>query len=115
LTTYNLGRRSPQTLRGLAEPAAGEPFTRAGGIALGRILSVDPPHQLTARVAGTVISYVLEQPRGQTHTRLVMKLVAAIPRPLAVALSIGDLVMARRQLLNWKRLAETAPASAPSG
>jgi len=37
---------------------------------------------------------------------LVLKIVASLPRPLAPALSLGDLVMARRQLLTFKRLAE---------
>ena len=101
----NLGRRSPQTLVDLPEPRAGDPFTRAGGRSIGRVLSVDAPNQLTGRIAGTVISYVLE-PTDETNTRLIMKIVANMPRSLAPLLSVGDLVMARRQLLNWKRLAE---------
>jgi hypothetical protein len=44
-------------------------------------------------------------PQGQT-TRLLMKIVTAMSRWLTPALSVGDLVMARRQLLNIKRLAE---------
>ena len=104
----NLGRRSPRVLVDLPEPKPGDAFTRAGGTNLGRILSVDPPHQLTARIAGTVISYVLE-PLDATNTRLLMKIVGDLPRAFAPLLSVGDLVMARRQLLNWKRLAETSP------
>jgi hypothetical protein len=104
----NLGRRSPRTLLGLPEPVVGDAFTSAGGLSLGRILSVDAPHQLTARIAGTVISYVLDQPSQRSHTRLLMKLVSGLPRPLAPLLSVGDLVMARRQLLNWKQLAEAS-------
>jgi hypothetical protein len=102
----NGGRRSPRRVVDLPPPAAGEPFTCAAGKKLGRILSADPPRALTARIAGTVISYVLEPTSEERMTRLLMKLVADLPRPLAPALSIGDLVMARRQLLNWKQLAE---------
>jgi hypothetical protein len=47
-------------------------------------------------------------PQGDT-TRLVMKIVTAGGRCVAPLLAdgvIGDLIMARRQLLNLKRLAE---------
>jgi hypothetical protein len=103
----NLGRRSPRTLLNLDEPAVGQAFTRAAGVRLGRILSVEAPRQLTGRIAGSVISYVLDQQPDEPRTRLVMKLVTDMPRPLAALLSVGDLVMARRQLLNFKHLAET--------
>jgi hypothetical protein len=76
---------------------------------MGRILSVDPPHQLTGRIAGAVISYVLDEQPGVGATRLVMKLITDLPRPLAPLLAVGDLVMARRQLLNLKELAEHTP------
>jgi len=103
----NLGRRSPRTLVDVHEPVVGEPFTRAGGRPLGRILSVEAGHQLTSRIAGTVISYVLE-PCDEATTRLLMKIVADVNRPFATLLSVGDLVMARRQLLNFKQLAESS-------
>jgi hypothetical protein len=104
----NLGRRSPRTIVGLPEPVVGEPFTRACGKDLGCILSVDAPYQLTGRIAGSVISYVLEQATTLGPTRLLMKIATAIPQPVAALLSVGDLVMARRQLMTWKRLAEEA-------
>jgi hypothetical protein len=119
----NLGRRSPRSLLGLADPAVGEHFTSAAGKRLGRVLSVDPQRQLTGRIAGAVISYVLvetadadaDADADAARTRLLMKVVSALPRPAADLLSIGDLLMARRQLLNWKRLAEaTAAHSAPA-
>jgi len=107
----NLGRRSPQSLDSLDEPEVGENFTCAAGLKLGRILSVTPQRQLTGRIAGTVISYVLlEQPFEEPLTRLLMKLVTDMSRLVAGPLCIGDLVMARRQLLNFKRLAESSPA-----
>lgn len=106
----NRGRTSPQRLQDLPQPVVGEPFTTAAGRRLGRILSVETDKQLTGRIAGVVISYVLE-PDGEA-TRLLMKLAAPTGRLVAPALVLGDLVMARRQLLNLKRLAEQ-PEAAP--
>lgn len=40
-------------------------------------------------------------------TRLLFKLVLQATRWPAVGLCIGDLIMARRQLLNFKQLAES--------
>ncbi len=74
------------------------------GRQLGRILSVTPNEQLTGRIAGAVMSYVLV-PTGN-ETRLLLKVVTAPGRWIAPPVSIGDLVMARRQLLNFKHLAE---------
>jgi len=54
------------------------------------------------------MSYVLV-PTG-ADTRLLLKIVMPGWRPLAPLLSVGDLVMARRQLLNFKALAERTPA-----
>jgi hypothetical protein len=71
-------------------------------------LSAEPGRQLTGRIAGVVMSYVLQP--DSDGTRLLLKInVPAVrfPGPLLVLLSVGDLVMARRQLLNIKRLAET--------
>lgn len=102
----NLGRRSPQRLMGLSEPVVGEPLTTAATRRFGRILAVEPPKQLTGEIMGACISYVLV-PESQT-TRLLMKIVTPISRWLGPALSVGDLIMARRQLLNMKRLAEQA-------
>ncbi len=53
---------------------------------------------------GACMSYVLV-PQGQS-TRLLMKVVTGISRWAVPWLSVGDLVMARRQLLNLKALAE---------
>jgi hypothetical protein len=100
----NLGRRSPQELRDVPEPTVGEPFTTASGRRFGRILSVRAPEHLTGTIAGAMISYVLVQHGGST--RLLMKIVTAGGRWFAPLLSVGDLVMARRQLLNLKGLAE---------
>jgi hypothetical protein len=101
----NRGRRSPRALAGLPEPRAGERFTAVGGRPLGRIVSVDPGCQLTGTIMGTFMSYVLV-PQDDGTTRLLLKVAARTPRWAAPALSVGDLIMARRQLLNLKRLAE---------
>jgi hypothetical protein len=104
----NLGRRSPQQLRDSAAPAPGQHFTTAGGRPTGRILSVEPGVQLTATIMGAIMSYVLVPIGAPTSgpTRLLLKVAGAHDRWTAPLLSVGDLVMARRQLLNLKRLAE---------
>jgi len=101
----NLGRQSPQELRGLSEPVVGEPFTTAGTRRLGRILAVEPQRHLTAEIARGVVMCYLLSAEGDA-TRLLLKVVASRGRAVAPLLSLGDLVMARRQLLNFKRLAE---------
>ncbi len=111
----NLGHSSPQRLQHLAEPRVGENFSAVAGRPQGRILSVTPGEQLTGRILGAVLSYVLaphdshgsQGSQGQA-TRLLMKVVAARGRRVAPLIGSGELVMARRQLLNLKRLAERA-------
>lgn len=101
----NRGRRSPGNLLGLPEPRVGDPFTTAGGRAVGRIVAVDPGRQLTGTIMGAFMSYVLVA-QDDNQTRLLLKVVSPVARWAAPALSVGDLIMARRQLLNLKRLAE---------
>jgi len=105
----NRGRRSPRELVGLAEPRVGESFTSVGGRALGRIVSVETGKQLTGTIMGAFMSYVLV-PEEHDSTRLLLKVVMRTTRVKALGLSVGDLVMARRQLLNLKRLAERPSA-----
>jgi hypothetical protein len=100
----NLGRRSPRELREMREPRPGDPFTHAFGRAQGRVLAVDQGRELTATIMGAHLSYAVLPDGGAT--RLVLKIVARTRPWLAPALSLGDLVMARRQLLNLKALAE---------
>jgi hypothetical protein len=101
----NRGRRSPRELAGLPEPAAGESFTAVGGRSLGRIVSVETGTQLTGAIMGAYMSYVLV-PQDRDATRLLLKVVMETSRLRAFGLTLGDLIMARRQLLNLKRLAE---------
>ncbi len=106
----NLGRRSPQRLRGLPDPVVGESFTAAfGRPALGRIVAVVPGQQLTGEIVGAVMSYVLVA--DGVDTRLLLKIVARRGRAVAPLLCLGDLVMSRRQLLNLARLAEQPSTS----
>jgi hypothetical protein len=100
----NLGRRSPQHLLDLPDPVVGEPFSTAATRPFGRILAVEPSKHVTGEIMGACLSYVLV-PQGQS-TRLLMKAVTSVSRWLTPWLSVGDLVMARRQLLNLKALAE---------
>ncbi|WP_328387432.1 polyketide cyclase [Nocardia sp. NBC_00416] len=101
----NLGRRSPGELVALPEPHVGERFTTACGRRLGRIVSVDPGNAMTGTILSAVMSYVLVA-EGHSTTRLLLKLVMQTNRWVALGLSVGDLAMARRQLLNLKLLAE---------
>jgi hypothetical protein len=102
----NLGRRSPRELVGLPEPRVGERFTTAAGREWGRIVSVDPGHQLTGHIMGAFMSYVLA-PAAHDTTRLLLKIVMRTNRWVALGVSVGDLIMARRQLLNFKQLVES--------
>jgi hypothetical protein len=105
----NRGRRSPQRLRGLPEPVVGEAFTAVGGRPSGRIVAVSSGEHLTGQIMGAVMSYVLVPESSQT--RLLLKIVVRRWRAFVPLLSLGDLIMARRQLLNLARLAEQATPS----
>ncbi|MBR7743107.1 SRPBCC family protein [Phycicoccus sp. BSK3Z-2] len=107
----NLGRRSPRRLLGLDPPRVGEPFTATAGRPQGEVLAVDPGRQLTGRILGAVMSYRLDPTdgvEGAAGTRLLIKLVMARGRALAPVVAVGDLVMARRQLLTLRDLAEAS-------
>ena len=101
----NVGRRSPRELVGIPEPQVGDRFTTSGRRELGRIVSVDPGEHLTATIMGAFMSYVLV-PRDHHTTRLLLKVRMRTRRWAAPLLSVGDLIMARRQLLNLKLRAE---------
>jgi hypothetical protein len=101
----NAGRRSPQELTpGLDALAPGQRFMTAF-----RLADVEPGRALTLEHRGALghvgATYAVSE-RG----RLLLTIAWRAPLALGPALSIGDLVMARRQLLNLKELAErTAP------
>jgi hypothetical protein len=89
---------------GRSGAASGTEVTTAGGRELGRIFSVDPGKQLTGTIMGAFMSYVLV-PQEHGGTRLLLKVVMRTTRWAALGLSVGDLITARRQLLNFKQLA----------
>lgn len=101
----NLGRRSPRVRSELPEPQVGDPFAASAGRSVGRLLAVDPGRELTAEILGTAMSYRIE-PAGDGTSRLLLKLAGRPPRGTATLLCVGDLPMARRQLMNLKDLAE---------
>ncbi|MGZ4448407.1 MAG: hypothetical protein ACXVW4_01325 [Nocardioides sp.] len=102
----NRGRRSPQERHDLPDPHPGDPFMASGGRPVGVVLEVGPQVHLTGRIMGVTISYCLH-PVDLTTTRLTMKATGRLRRGLNTVVSVGDLLMARRQLLNLKRLAES--------
>jgi hypothetical protein len=74
---------------------------------------VTPGQDLTAKIKGVVMSYVLV-PYG-SNTRLLLKIVASLGGFAGQLLSMGDLIMARRQLLNLARFAEQTPLAGGTG
>ncbi|KQY60037.1 polyketide cyclase [Aeromicrobium sp. Root495] len=101
----NLGRRSPDRLHDLPDPVVGDPFTATAGRPVGRVLAVDPGRELTGSIMGAVMSYLVV-PQGPTSSRLLLKIAARSRRPVAALLCLGDLPMARKQLLTLKSRAE---------
>lgn len=107
----NFGRRSPRELRDLADPSPGDPFTATAGHPIGRVVSVEHGVHLTGRILGATMSYVLVPAGG--YTRLLLKIVMGGPGVLAPFVSVGDLVMARRQLRTLKALSEQSVPPTP--
>jgi hypothetical protein len=105
----NAGRTSPTTLLGLPDPRPGDSFTTfAGWRQVGRVVSTEPGHHLTASIMGVLMSYVLSP--LDDRTRLLLKIAMPQRRWYGRALALGDWPMARRQLLNLKSLAESSAA-----
>jgi hypothetical protein len=104
----NLGRRSPQQLTpGLDDLRVGQRFMtvfRLAEFAHGERLTLLTPKTPFGRVA---VTYAVT-PVGERASRLLLRIAWRTPGPrvLGAALAAGDLVMARRQLLNLKQLAE---------
>lgn len=112
----NLGRQSPQSLiRGLEDLATGQTmmfFFEVIDFERSRHITVrQRPKTVGALIFGDVVVSYLIVPHAQNACRLLIK--AAIQHPPApigwltrILLPWGDLIMMRRQLLNFKQLAE---------
>ncbi len=112
----NLGRRSPQELiPKLEELAVGQRM-----MFIFEVVSFERDRQVTMRIktrlpgggllGDCAISYLIV-PQGENQCRLLAKLVLRYPEGLLgplmrLTLPGGDLIMMRRQLLNFKRLCE---------
>jgi hypothetical protein len=107
----NFGRRSPRQLTpGLEQLEAGQRV-----MTIFRLVEFEPGRSLTVvshgRLLGEVACTYAVSPCGEVASRIVLKILARFPRgPRGAAMRLllppGDLVMARRQLLNLKGLAE---------
>ncbi len=104
----NWGRRSPQQLT----PRADELERGQRMVSIFRLADFEPGRSLTLEQRGRLfghlaITYAVSQ-HGEGGSRLVMRIAWGRPGvPFSRSLlSVGDLVMARRQLLNLKALAE---------
>jgi hypothetical protein len=112
----NLGRRSPQTLTdGLDDLARGQEF-----MGIFELIDFEPDRHITirtkpssraTRIFGDVSVSYLIVPLGPSRCRLLAKVRVQYPRGMVghmmrVFLPWGDLIMMRRQLLQFKQLAE---------
>ena len=112
----NGGRQSPRELTpGLENPVVGQDVMRIFELVdfeRGRQLTLRvKPNSRAARSFGDIAVSYLIVPTETDSCRLLVKLIARYPRGLrgrfmARLLPWGDLVMMRRQLLNFKELAE---------
>lgn len=115
----NGGRRSPPALTpGLEQLAIGQAVMRIFSLvefAKDRHLTLRIKHGTGAwSLLGDLAITYLIVPEADAHCRLLVKLVVRYPPGLRGALMRwalpwGDLVMMRRQLLNFRRLAERSP------
>jgi len=109
----NFGRRSPRQLRaGLDSLAVGQKV-----MTIFDLVAFERPRHLTLRTRASrifgqyAVTYMI-LPIAAQRSRLVVKLLVALPRfaPLSFAIHrlgpLADLIMMRKQLLTLKRLAE---------
>jgi hypothetical protein len=112
----NLGRRSPRQLtRGIENLVVGQDVMTIFDLVdfeIGRQVTIRiKPKTIASRVFGDAVASYLIIPSGEQTCRLLVKLVGRYPRGVLGMLMrnflpLGDLVMMRRQLLNFKHLAE---------
>lgn len=112
----NLGRQSPQKLTpGLDKLALGQDFMQ-----IFELIDFEKDKQVTLRmkpqtlaskVFGDLLVTYLIQQKGPSPCRLLVKIIGSHPKGpwgtlMKHLLPWGDLIMMRRQLLNFKRLSE---------
>jgi hypothetical protein len=112
----NLGRRSPRQLTpGVENLAVGQDVMTIFDLVdfeIGRQVTIRiKPKSIASQVFGDAAASYLIIPSGEQACRLLVKLVGRYPRGvlgllMRNLLPLGDLIMMRRQLLNFKRLAE---------
>jgi hypothetical protein len=99
----NRGKRSPQQLTpGLDQLEIGQRFI------IFRLVDFEPGRQITLEHRGRVFGHLGVTYLVMPGSRLLMRIACTPPRLPLVGplLAVGDFVMSRRQLLNFKRLAE---------
>ena len=112
----NFGRKSPEKLTpGLDVLEIGQDV-----MTIFKVIDFKPDSYLTIRIkekilghqiaADAVITYIIH-PKNQSGCRLLVKLLVIYPKGILgllnrLILPFGDLIMMRRQLLNFKRLSE---------
>ena len=112
----NFGRQSPQQLTpGVENLAVGQDVMTIFDLVdfeIGRHVTIRiKPKSIASQVFGDAAASYLIVPGGEQTCRLLVKLVGRYPRGVKGMLMrnflpLGDLIMMRRQLLNFKNLAE---------
>lgn len=112
----NFGRQSPPQLTpGVEHLVVGQNVMTIFDLVdfeVGRHVTIRiKPHSIASRVFGDAVASYLIVPSADKTCRLLVKLVGRYPRGamgilMAAFLPWGDLIMMRRQLLNFKQLAE---------
>ncbi|MGV9797755.1 hypothetical protein ACWDTP_06820 [Mycobacterium sp. NPDC003449] len=104
----NFGRRSPRTRTPeLTQLEAGQRF-----MTMFELHSFADGRHITLRTGSVTVTYAVRAAgRG---TRLHARVLFGGPRPVGLALALGDLVMMRKQLLTLRKLAEREAAAIAS-
>ena len=116
----NFGRQSPpQLTSGLENLTVGQNVMTIFDLVdfdFGRHVTIRiKPHSIASKVFGDAVASYLIVPSDDKTCRLLVKLVGRYPRGMmgmlmGAFLPWGDLIMMRRQLLNFKQLAEQTKA-----
>ena len=112
----NFGRKSPEKLTpGLDDLEIGQTV-----MTIFKVIDFKPNSYLTIgikekilprKISGDAVITYLIHPKNQSTCRLIVKLLVIYPKGIfgvlnKMILPLGDLIMMRRQLLNFKRLSE---------